>query len=428
VVTRRQIGACVALLLIAQAGCELEEVVIPVGEPVVIVQAVMRPDRAQQFVVVEWSFTGLADPDELTSVQVPSGSGPHLPIENATVRVVNLDFPTDPCGDTTRFTFTTGDPSVPKLPGVYWAPAGCPTLRPGDRMALTVRVPGGSVVTGQTRVPGMAGATLRVAGQTVAFGGPDITLFNRDRDTLRVDVEPIVGRLIQVEAKRIDDESAAAGSKLFADTTAVAIPGNLPDILPGGGGEDIFRAGRRYALTAALSDTNYFDFARSRNNPITGRGFINRLDGGIGVFGSLTSLSTVVEVTGDFDDPREGRYLVQGVAAGVDIDAELLLYLARSIDSTAVSGFLSGTWMMGGPFGPEGGFAWVDRDVNRLSIDGTMQGDSLVVLVPGPGGMAKGPLVVRALLQPGGPSTGVVIDSLALGRTAELGDLSFEKQ
>ena len=42
------------------------------------------------------------------------------------------------------------------------------------------------------------------------------------------------------------------------------------------------------AFTAVLTvDSNYFDFVRSGSDPITGRGFLNHLEGGIGVFGSV---------------------------------------------------------------------------------------------------------------------------------------------
>jgi hypothetical protein len=36
-----------------------------------------------------------------------------------------------------------------------------------------------------------------------------------------------------------------------------------------------------------VTDTNYYDFVRSRSDPFTGRGFLNHLEGGIGVFGSV---------------------------------------------------------------------------------------------------------------------------------------------
>ena len=39
-------------------ACDLTEVAIPASDPIVIVQAIIRPDRDQQWVIVERSLTG----------------------------------------------------------------------------------------------------------------------------------------------------------------------------------------------------------------------------------------------------------------------------------------------------------------------------------------------------------------------------------
>ncbi len=78
------------------SGCDLKEVVVPVGEPTVVVQAVMRPDLGQQFVVLERSFTGAVDPEDFEIGDIPTAGFPRTPIEGALVQVSNLDLANDP--------------------------------------------------------------------------------------------------------------------------------------------------------------------------------------------------------------------------------------------------------------------------------------------------------------------------------------------
>jgi hypothetical protein len=84
---------------------------------------------------------------------------------------------------------------------------------------------------------------------------------------------------------------------LFTDTLGVALPGDLVNPFEGGdAGRPVFGVGREYSLTVAVTDTNYYDFVRSRSDPFTGRGFLNHLEGGIGVFGSVAAYRYVLRV------------------------------------------------------------------------------------------------------------------------------------
>ncbi|KPJ92321.1 MAG: hypothetical protein AMS18_07645, partial [Gemmatimonas sp. SG8_17] len=276
------------------------------------------------------------------------------PIEDATVWVQNLDAPSDSCGDPVVFVSNPPTVQVFKKPGIYWGPPGCPVMRTGDVLALRVETVDGEVVTGTTRVPGMNGAILIVAGDTVSFDVPGTTTFNRDRDTVRVRVDGEAARMLQVEVRR-DGDLTDFGTKIYADTTAVTIPGNVINSFVIGDEDDVFRAGRGYVFTVALTDSNYFDFARSENNEYTGRGFINRLSGGIGIFGSLVSTTTRLRAVGEMNDPREGLYRLQGVfdeemfvgEEPVSVDLMWELYIARTSDTTEFSAFVEGRWMWG---------------------------------------------------------------------------------
>lgn len=376
----------ISLWLLMFAGCDLREVVVPMGEPVLIVQAVLRPDRTQQYVIVERSFTGTIDADYDLGPTIPEDDGPENPADDAVVELRNLDRPADPCGSSVMFTVEPQARGLFELPGVYWSPPGCPTLEPGDRVELLVQTSRGERVTGLTTIPGMTTASLSVGGVATVFDMDSVTEFNRDRDTLGVTVEPIVGRLLQLEVFRVGElntfpgEDQVVATRIFADSTSIAVPGDLIDVFERGGGEDVFRGGRQYRVTAALTDTNYYDFARSSNNPFTGRGFINRLDGGVGVFGSLVATSTALKVMGELNDQREGAYRLTGTIDTTQIDVELTLYLARDLETSEFSAFLDGTWITLA-LGAGGARTWLPMNVEGMSVDGELVGDRLFALV-----------------------------------------------
>jgi len=374
-VRRRAVAAAAALMVFVIGGCELEDVTIPGGDPVVIVHAVMRPDLPNQFVVVERSFDGIVDPTSETGAIPPNF--PRLPIAGAVIEVENLDLPVDPCGTPVLFDARPPLPYV-QVPGVYWGPTDCPTMRAGDRLELTVRTTDGETVTGVTRIPGMTEAALVIGADSIVLAGDTVLGFNRDRDTLRIRVAATVGRLLQVGIRRdgiIDDD----GTTVFADTTAVAIPGDAIDLFFTRDGSDVFLGGRQYVVSVALSDSNYYDFARSRSNPFTGSGFINHLTGGVGLFGSAVAATARLAVVSEIDDPREGIYRLTGQVEGVDVDATLGVYFTRPLESADFSAFLTGSWFARGS-GPEGALIHVARSV-RKSIDGRFDRDSLFATI-----------------------------------------------
>jgi hypothetical protein len=365
----------VLLATVSIAGCELEDVAISGGESIVVVSAVMRPDLPYQFVIVELSLDGTADRADPSDIPTPP-RGPHLPVENAYVAIANLDLPGDPCGNPVQFQPIPYAPRTYPIAGIYWAPADCPTMRPGDRLQLTVETTDGRTVTGVTRVPGMNGALLAVGDDSVALGGGDsVMTFNRDRDTLRFGVDAIAGRLLQLDVRR-RGYLTDPGTKAQFDTTDFLLAGSALDVFVSGSGDDVFRGGRSYGVTLTLSDTNFFDFSRSSNNEFTGRGFVNRLSGGIGVFGSAVAATSDVWVIADFDDPREGLYHITGTVDGADVDVMLRVYVHRPTESTDVSAFLDGDWFQPG-LGRMGEPPWRPKGVAAKSVDGAFVGERL---------------------------------------------------
>jgi len=224
----------------------------------------------------------------------------------------------------------------------------------------------GEVVTGLTAVPSMSASYLRVPGDSISFGTDQVATFNRDLDTLRIGIEAEAGRLLQFEVRRLGDLTDF-GTKIYVDTTAFGLPADVVNTFVIGDEDDVFRAGRDYIASVALTDQNYFDFSRSRNNSFTGRGFINRLKGGIGIFGSLVASSTTLRAIGQVDDPREGPYTLRGTYFDdVTVDLQWDLYLALPRDSTEFSAFVEGPWLF--------------RDISR-SIDGYFAGNEFTGVI-----------------------------------------------
>ena len=335
-------------------ACEFGETTIPDGEPIIVVHAIMRPDVSQQWIVVEQTLTGGGA--DSTGSSIP-GDQPPVPISEATVSVINPSLPSDPCG-LTMFTETPANPDLPRSLGLYWAPPDCPTMRTGDTMELMVETVDGHVVTGRMEIPGADAMVLRVEGDSALLPGPTL-LFNRDTDTLDAEVFPAAGRALQLEVHRPDSMGIPlAVTRLFVDSTRMTVPGNLTDIFAvilgdedstdADDAESVFRAGRSYAVTLALMDDRFFDFARSGNIPISGRGFVNNLEGGMGVFGGIVAESNELRVFGEVDDAREGAYNMQGSVDGRAVNIDLELYVvATDQDTTATSAFVTGQWFYG---------------------------------------------------------------------------------
>jgi hypothetical protein len=375
-----------ALLVGSVSACTFGEQAIAPGVERTVVHAVLNPAARDQYVLVERTLSGrvaVTDGEALANPNDPIASGGGVPIHDARVVV------TDANGDSavaveTRYTPARRGTGVYRFVNLVYDPprggAGAPgagvRVVPGARLALRVATPDGAVVTARSAVPGGAGTAFAPPAQSVTFF--------RNRDTLRLrwpDVPGARSYLVRVD-------SPYGAFFLFTDSAAVQLTGDLrnlfADRLP-----RVFQAGFSQWVNVAAVDTNFFDYYRSTNSPFTGSGLINRLDGGIGVFGAYVPLLTMaVAVRADSRDPLDGRYFSPGpqgpelLRLWVDTRRGALAevtgaYRLPTNEQFGVLGTLEGTRLR--LRAVEAG----DSRVANRTLEGEVRGDTLVLQLAG---------------------------------------------
>jgi hypothetical protein len=398
-----RIRVLVATCLLATASaCEFGERAIAPPEPRAVVHAVLAPEFNEQSVLVEELLTGRVTVNDsaLGDGADPIVTGGGVPISGARVTV------SDDAGNVALARETqvsrTGPPGNGGT-GVYRfinspsaAQGNTILIQAGRRYTLRVETPDGRVVTGTTTVPGTEG--VPAPGTTV------FSQFNRDRDTLALSWNAMPGA--RSYAVRID--SPLGPFFLFSDSTTFRVTGELRNLfaerLP-----RLFVPGFRQTISVAAVEGNYFDYYRSGSNPFTGTGIINRLSGGIGLFGAYVPIkSHSLQVVGEADEPIEGRY-VAALPRGRD---QLRVWIeSRDGDVTV----LTGSYRLPGEeqFGYTGSLqgdrlalrAFLNQDTRQVfrELVGTVRGDTLFMqvtrsLMPGDDGRR---VFVKTTLNPG---------------------------
>lgn len=286
------LGAC---MVIGAAACTFDEKVIAVAPTQIVVHAVLDPGAIQQEVLVERTLSGsvLINDDRRFDALDPINTGYGVPVTKAQVSISGPD------GTLAGSEIQYADPAKTYGAGRYvfkTDPLKYP-IRPGARYTLTVRTTDGSIVTGATVVPNTAPFTQ--------VTGALLLPFNRDRDTLTLNWHAVPAA--RMYGLRI--ESPFGPFLLFSDTTHLQLAGNLRNVFASDL-QRLFIPGFQQTYTVFAVDTNYFDYYRSRNDPFTGTGIINRLQGGIGLFGSSVVIGArTLDVTQQPVEPAlEGDY------------------------------------------------------------------------------------------------------------------------
>ena len=327
-----RLGAC-AVVAVSACTFDVRTIAVPPSE--VVVHGVLDPADTLVAVLVERSLSGAVTVPKVRYDPLdPVNSGGGVPARGAQVSI------TGPDGAIPGF-----EVAYPGKPSTYGAGRYVfrrLAVRPGRRYTLDIRTADGLVVTGATLVPTFI---------TPPLGAPLIP-FSRDRDTLRLTWNAVPNA--RTYGLRV--ESPFGAFQLFVDSTKVNLPGDLRNIFATDL-QRVFIPGFRQAYTIYAADTNFFDYYRSRNDPFTGSGLINRLQGGIGLFGSTVVIaSRTADVTQPtIDAAFEGAYeLVQGsTQARAFVDVMRLYVETPGTTRAALSG-------------------WYSRDRNAAARDGVV--------------------------------------------------------
>jgi hypothetical protein len=317
------------LATLAVVACRFDEKTVAVQASQVVVHAVLDPGATFQQVLVERSLTGqvtVSDEQRFDAAD-PINSGGGIPIGNCSVSVTGPDGVL--VGDESSapgkpFNYHTGR-YILHLPR---DPVGTPVpLRQGARYVLRVVTPDGHVVTGTTVIP--------VAYPDLA--GAPVVQFNRDRDSVHFAWSDVAG----ARSFLLRAESPFGPFLLFTDSTSVTLRGDLRNYFASSL-EHVFIPGFRQRVSVAAVDTNYFDYYRTRNDPFTGAGIINRLDGGLGLFGAAVSIAgRNLDVVQDDREPAiEGVWEADSTnLASVGTVRSFRIYVETPGEPAALSGW-----------------------------------------------------------------------------------------
>ena len=276
------------------AACEIDEVSIPPTESRVALHAVLSASAPSQVVLLERTRNGtvlqFAPPFDLAD---PVVSDEGVAESRAFVRL------TTPDGQTlvAREDDTVRDDR--KGQGIYrFALPGAALARAGT-YRLSIVTSTGATMEAETTVPAgdaAAAATPRVfdrAGAPVELAWPA----SPGARSYLVRVETPYGPLA-----------------FFTDSTRVRLGGTLRnadvDRLP-----NVFIPGFQQAVTVSAVDANFYDWYRTANDALTGAGLVNRVRGGLGVFGALVRLRFEdFQVVAPQPEPEAGTFRFAGTA------------------------------------------------------------------------------------------------------------------
>jgi hypothetical protein len=319
---RRSAFGVVALLF--AIGCEIEEISIPRTESRIGMHAVLSASAATQVVLLEKTRTGsvfpVAPPFDLPDpVVTDTGIA-------ETGAVVRLTSPSGQVLLATEDVVTRGDG---RGEGIYRFQLPGGALERGGTYQLSVQTVRGDVLTAVTSVPdGVAALTA------------DQRTFDRSRDTLALEWPAAPG----ARSYFVRIETPYGPRSFFTDSTRVRLTGELRNVdaraLP-----RVFIPGFPQGVTVSAVDSNYYDWYRTHNDRISGTGVINRVSGGIGVFGSLVRLRFYdLRVVTPQVEPAAGVFRVVGTPEEVATTPFLRLELymesraARTDQGDALSG------------------------------------------------------------------------------------------
>jgi hypothetical protein len=322
-----RLGGVVALVVLI-AGCEIGEITVARTTPTLVVHAVLNPSANDQVVLLERTLTGAVNiPDTTFDSADPIVSAGGVAVGGAVVEII------DSLGRVFRGVEDRTTNQAGKGNGVYRVPLRGNQLVLGGRYQLRVRADGDEL-TAFTRIPR---ATTRIT------GGLTRTL-NRDRDALLAQWSRVTG----ARAYAIRVESPFGPFFLFTDSAAFRFTGDMRNFFAGDL-QRLFIPGFRQEAIIAAVDSNFYDYYRTNNDPFTGAGIISRVNGGLGMFGSIVNLNTgTITVTADQTPPAEGRFRLLPQTTDQETPTQFTLYIESEAARPELPKSLSGRYLLGG--------------------------------------------------------------------------------
>jgi hypothetical protein len=284
-----------ALLAPCVTACEIEKVSIPRTEPRLALHGVLSATASTQVVLLERTRAGLvqltAPPFDLGS---PVVSDEGIPESGALVTL------TTPGGHTLLAVEDYLIRDDRQGHGFYRFPLLGFNLERGGTYRLSVRTAKGDLLTAETVVPFGVAADAAVPRP-----------FDRVRDTLLLEWPAARG----ARSYLVRVETPFGPRTFFTDSTRVRLGGDLRNVdldeLP-----RVFIPGFPQAVTVSAVDSNFYDWFRSHNDALSGTGLVNRVRGGLGVFGSLVRLQFhELRVVAPQAEPSAGAFVFDGPPA-----------------------------------------------------------------------------------------------------------------
>lgn len=283
--------AGLALSVLALAACEIEKVAIPRTESRIAMHAVLSATAPSQHVLLERTRNGsvamIGPPFELIDPVVGSDV-----VESGAL--VTL---TTPSGQLLVAREESGIRGDGKGRGIYRFSLPGSSLVRNAEYRLSVRTAGGHQLAAATSLPGGTAATV-----------VERLVYDRSREAVTLSWPAAPG----ARSYFVRIETPFGPRSFFTDSTHVRLPGDLRNAdlssLP-----HVFIPGFPQAVTVSAVDSNFYDWFRTHNERISGRGLISRVQGGIGVFGSLVRLRfQELTVTAPQTEPASGTFLIAG--------------------------------------------------------------------------------------------------------------------
>lgn len=318
------------LVLAGIVGCELGETTAPPGESHLLLHGILHAHTSQfaiQEFLLERTWDGVnyvwqAGPPYSPSEPIYTGGG--TPEVRAVVEL------TTPTGEVVRAREPNATDVNPCCAGMYQFFLQRSSLVAGGLYQLRIQTTDGEILTAKATMPAVPPV------QSL----PD-EVFDRTSDTLRISWEPVA----YAAAYELVIENAYRNFRIFTESTTVRLTGLLRNV-DAEGFPSAFLPGFNQRISVTAVDTNYYDYYRSRNGS-RGRGLVNRITGGYGVFGaSAPLLHQSLRVTAPFTRPAEGQYRYYGTVADslITLITRLTLHVeSPSSKPDAVEG-LSGTY------------------------------------------------------------------------------------